>query len=248
MQPEPIAYRRRRIPIRVLVIWLIGTGTVASACTQGAGEGSVTSQRLFVRNCWNGAFNLEPTFFGANPFSPNEMAIRVQRGDDNEEVSDGLSLIINDVQTIRNSDLGTPLAVGLPPGVSPPGMPLKLNPNPPLISLALYLHDTCNLQNGAIYSIGGSVTGGTATGDGGTATGDGGTATGDTITFTNLFSGNPNETDSVNRLTFAHFDDIQFADPRDMSSDYTFSPDVTSHVAGWFKFYFQRGQPAQPFP
>ena len=32
------------------------------------------------------------------------MAIRVQRGDDNEEVSDGLSVMVNDVQTIRTSD------------------------------------------------------------------------------------------------------------------------------------------------
>jgi hypothetical protein len=163
------------------------------------------------------------------------MAIRVQRGDDNEEVSDGLSVMVNDVQTIRSSYLGKPLDVGLPPGVSPPGMPLRLNPNPPLISLALYLHDSCHLQNGAIYSIGGTITG------------DGGAATGSAMTFTNLFSGNPNETTSDDRLTSAQFDAV-FADPRDMASDYTFSPDVTSHVTGWFKFYFQRGQPAQPFP
>ncbi len=169
------------------------------------------------------------------------MAIRVQRGDDNEEVSDGLSVMINDVQTIRSSYLGTPLAVGLPPGVTPPGIPLKLNPNPPLISLALYLHDSCHIQNSAIYSIGGNVAGSTATDDAGTATGN-------AIIFENLFSGNPNETNSDNRLTYAHFDHIIFADPRDMSSDYTFSPDVTSDVSGWFKFYFQRGQPAQPFP
>jgi hypothetical protein len=62
-----------------------------------------------------------------------------------------------------------------------------------------------------------------------------------------LFSGNPNETNSDNRLTYAQFD-VQFADPRDMSSDYTVSPEFTSEVKGWFKFYFQRGQPAQPFP
>ena len=47
----------------------------------------------------------------------------------------------------------------------------------------------------------------------------------DTITFINLFSGNLNETDSDNRLTYAQFD-VPFADPRDMSSDYTFSPDA----------------------
>ncbi len=235
--------RPSEIPIEVLLVCLALTGTIASACTQGAGEGSVSSNKLFVHDCWDGEFNLQPSFFGANPLSRDVMAIRVQRGDDNQEVSDGLSVMVNDVQAIRGSKLGTPLAVGLPPGVSPPGMPLRLNPNPPSISLALYLHDSCHIQNGAIYSIGGNISGGTTTDDAGTGTG-----AGNTITFDNLFSGDPNETNSDNRLTYAHFDDIVFADPRDMSPDYTFKAEVTSHVKGWFKFYFQRGQPAQPFP
>ena len=235
------------IPIEVLLVGLALTGTIASACTQGAGEGSVSSDKLFVRDCWNGEFNLQPTFFGANPLSQDVMAIRVQRGDDNQEVSDGLSVMVNDVQeirnSIRNSGSSVSVDVGLPPGVSPPGMPLRLNPNPPSISLALYLHDSCHIQNGAIYSIGSNITGGTTTDDAGTGPG-----ASNTITFDNLFSGNPNETNSDSRLTYAHFDDIAFADPRDMSSDYTFKKEVTSHVKGWFKFYFQRGQPAQPFP
>ena len=222
---EPL---RDQCVVRGLIFCITVAGTLASACTQGAGEGyvqSVPGTNLYVRDCWNGAFSLEPTFFGANPFSQNAMAIRVQRGDDNQEVSDGLSVMINDVQTLRQPDhLNQPQQVGLPAGVSPPGMPLMLKTDPPSISLTLYLHDSCHIQNGAVYSIGG------------------------TITFTNLFSGNPNETNSDNRLTDAYFDDIQFADPRDMSTDYKFSDAVTSHVKGAFKFYFQRGQPAQPFP
>lgn len=240
---RPTEFLRVRNPRKAFAFCIAVAGTLASACTQGAGEGAVTSDRLFIRNCWNAGFNLQPTFFGASPFSLDQMAIRVQRGDDNEDVSDGLSVIVNDVQTIRNSELGVPLPVGLPPGVSPPGMPLRINPNPPSISLALYLQGSCNVQNSAIYSIGGTIAG-----DAGTPSDDAGTATSDSsITFNNLFSGNLNETNSDNRLTFAHFDAI-FADPRDMNADYTFSSDVTSRVTGWFKFYFQRGQPAQPFP
>ncbi len=218
---------RTSISTAGLALCIAVTELLASACSQGAGDGAVQNvpnKNLFIHDCWNGPFSLQPTFFGANPFSENEMAIRVQRGDDNEEVSDGLSVMVNDVQTIRTQDLNQPLNVGLPPGVSPPGIPLKLNPNPPLVSLTLYLHDTCHLQNGAIYSIDG------------------------TITFVNLFSGNENETNSDDRLTYAHFEDIRFADPRDMTTDYTISEDVSSHIMGWFKFYFQRGQPAQPFP
>ena len=111
--------RPSEIPIEVLLVCLALTGTIASACTQGAGEGSVSSNKLFVHDCWDGEFNLQPSFFGANPLSRDVMAIRVQRGDDNQEVSDGLSVMVNDVQAIRGSKLGTPLAVGLPPGVSP---------------------------------------------------------------------------------------------------------------------------------
>ena len=227
-QPPSIGSYGNRLKAIGLLVCIAGTVPIASACSQGAGEGSVKNvegTNLVVRNCWNGSFSLEPTFFGANPFSSDVMAIRVQRGDDNQEVSDGLSVMINDVQTLRRPEnLGTPVQVGLPQGVTPPGIPLKLNDNPPQVSLSLYLNDSCHIQNGVIYSIGG------------------------TITFDNLFSGNLNETNSDARLTSAHFDDIQFADPRDMSSDYTYSPEVTSHLVGWFKFYFQRGQPAQPFP
>jgi len=198
-------------------------GTLSSACTQGAGEGGVTSDALYIRDCWNGPFDLQPSFFGANPFSSSQMAIRVQRGDDNQEVSDGLSVMIYDVEKVR-SQIGSEIQVGLPPGVSPPGIPLRVNDNPPIVSLSLYLHDSCHAQNGAIYSIGGS------------------------IKFTNLFSGNANETNSERRLTDASFDSIQFADPRDMTTDYEYPDGVTSTVKGWFRFYFQRGQPAQPFP
>lgn len=197
--------------------------TALPACTQGEGEGAVQSERLYIKNCWNGPFDLGPNFFGANPFSSDVMSIRVQRGDDNAQVSDGLNVMVNDVQTIRKSKLNQDLPLGLPVGVSPPGIPLKVNDNPPSVSLTLYLQDTCHLQNGTVYSIGG------------------------TIRFAHLFSGDVSESNGDDRLTEASFDAI-FADPHDMATDYTYSSDVTSRVTGWFKFYFQRGQPAQPFP
>jgi hypothetical protein len=208
---------------RIFLLGLCVTASLTTACTQGEGEGNVESDPLYIRNCWNGPFRLDPNFFGANPFSTDLISVRVQRGDDNQEVSDGLNVMVNDVQNIRNSELGQPLDVGLPAGVTPPGMPLQLKESPPRVSLTLYLQDTCHRQNGTIYSVEG------------------------TITFTKLFSGNPNETNSDDRLTEASFE-ATFADPRDMNSDYGFDKEVTSLVKGWFKFYFQRGQPAQPFP
>jgi hypothetical protein len=188
-------------------------------CTTGEGEGSVTSDQLFVEGCWNGPFDLAPTFFAALPTGQNSLIIRVQRGDDFEEVSDGLAVLVNDLEAVRAS-LGVPLEVGIPRGVSPPGVPIELDSDPPKVNLTLYLHDTCHLQNGAIYSIEGD------------------------ITFQSIFSGDPSESNAEDRLTEATFS-ATFADPRKLVES---ASAPTSLVSGDFSFYFQRGQPAQSFP
>jgi hypothetical protein len=192
----------------------------ALACSTAEGDGEVTSDTLFIENCWNGPFDLNPTFFGAIPYR-NTQSIRIQRGDNIEEVSDGLIVLVDDVSGIRKS-LGD-YSVGMPKGVSPPGVPVQVQTDPPKVHLSLYLHDSCHEQIGAIYSLSGS------------------------ITFNSLFSGDPNEDNADDRLTDASFT-ASFADPRQMSPDGTFPAGKTSEVTGWFRFYFQRGQPAQPFP
>jgi hypothetical protein len=69
-----------------------------------------------------------------------------------------------------------------------------------------------------------------------------------TITFTNLFDNNPDESDASKRLTEATFD-FYFADPRETCpGGLGPPPPCRGHLAGHFKFYFQRGRPAQPFP
>lgn len=197
---------------------------LAAGCSVGEGNGSVTSKRLIVRDCWDGQFDLRPTFYAAIAFNEDQVSFRVQRGDNNQEVSDGLTVSVRELQKIRSESLGQPVPVGVPPGVHPPGTAWSTDPNPPTVSLSLYLHDTCYLQNGALYSIRGS------------------------ITFKKLFSGDPNETVGEDRLTDATFTDVEFADPRDANIDGSFDDDVVSRVSGSFRFYFQRGQPAQPFP
>jgi hypothetical protein len=227
--------------------WLVvGIAAIAAlGCNTGEGDGEVKSDKLYIEDCWNGAFSLEPTFFAANPSREETELIRIQRGDDTEELSDGLMVRVMDVPGIRASGLGTSLPVGLPPGVTPPGVPVVANPNPPKVSLSLYLHDTCHLENGSVYSVSGS------------------------ITFKHLFSGVPDESNAEDRLTEASFT-VVMADPRKVTSGGTsdagtsggtsdagtsdaggtlsVNPDTTSTVTGWFKFYYQRGQPAQPFP
>jgi hypothetical protein len=201
-------------PVLAFVLAL-GTG-----CTVGDGHGTVTSERLYLQGCWNGSFNLQPDFFAANPYRAESLQIRVQRGDNNQEASDGLTVLVSDLAAVRQQ-LHVPIPVGLPAGVAPPGQPLTGEPGP-LVSLSLYLHQTCHEQNSATYSVSGD------------------------ITFDSIFSGDPNEEDSDARLTDATFD-VRFADPRELVD----APDpeaVTSeNVHGEFSFFFQRGQPAQPF-
>jgi len=202
--------------------WLLVGSTLAlgSGCTVGDGTGEVTADRLYLKGCWNGSFNLQPDFFAANPYRGESLQIRVQRGDNNQEASDGLTVLVRDLAAVKNQ-LGTPIPVGLPEGVAPPGQPLTGEPGP-LVSLSLYLHQTCHEQNSATYSVSGD------------------------ITFNSIFSGDPNEEDSDARLTEAVFD-VQFADPRELVNEENPAEVTSSIVHGKFKFFFQRGQPAQPF-
>ena len=195
-------------------------------CTVGEGEGSVTSDQLHVSDCWEGPFDLRPDFFGANPDPGESLIIRVQRGDNVEDVSDGLMVTVYDLPDVR-LHLNEALPVGMPRGVTPSGVPVVYDPDPPKVSLTLYLHNTCHQQNGTIYSIGGADS---------------------TITFSSLFSGDLNEGSSENRLTDATFS-ASFADPRELVdvTDPMKRAAKISTVTGHFRFFFQRGQPSQPF-
>jgi hypothetical protein len=190
----------------------------ATGCTVGEGEGEVTSSRLYVKGCWNGPFDLAPDFFAANPYREEALMIRIQRGDNNQEASDGLTVIVKNLPAIT---LDSPIPVGLPNGVSPPGQPVAGQPDP-LVSLSLYLHQTCHEQNSATYSVEGN------------------------IVFRSIFSGNPNEENSEKRLTDAEFH-VKFADPRELVDAAEPAKVTSDMVDGKFRFYFQRGQPAQPF-
>lgn len=69
-----------------------------------------------------------------------------------------------------------------------------------------------------------------------------------TITFQHLFNGNKDETDAAERLTEATFD-VVMADPRTICPG-GLGPSAAcqGHLTGSFRFYFERGRPAQPFP
>lgn len=69
-----------------------------------------------------------------------------------------------------------------------------------------------------------------------------------TIVFNDLFDGNSDESDAAKRLTDATFD-LYLADPREIcSGGLGPPPPCRGHLSGSFRFYFERGRPAQPFP
>lgn len=200
---------------------------LAGACSLGQGEGQIETDQLFVEDCWNGGpFRLDPSFFAAQPFR-NTDTLRIQHGGDTEEVSDGAMILIDDVARVRQAiaDNGgsADFRTALPPSVVPPGYPIVIDPDPAIVHFTLYLHRACHAENAALYSVDG------------------------TITFRSLFDGDVNETDAAKKLTDAEFSDVEVADPRnrDVGTNNILNK---STLRGNFRFFFQRGQPAQPFP
>jgi hypothetical protein len=173
------------------------------------------------------------------------------------------------------SELDKKLTLALPPGVVPAGDPIPTDPNPASVHLTLYLNRSCQTEQIALYALDkvslnsdgscdqveagpltiacdGSNMGLTASPDAGPA--DAGAPTpalptaSSWIEFTDLFDGNPYEANAAERLTEATFD-AYLGDPRDgCPGGVGPPPPCRGHLQGTFQFYFERGQPAQPFP
>lgn len=193
-----------------------------AGCSFGEGKGEVSSPLLRAAPCFEGPFQLRPTFFASNPYR-NSQILRIQRGDDLVENSDGIEILVDDTAQVRRS-LGQPLAVGLPKGVSPPGVPVIADTDPPIVHLTFYLHQTCHGENIALSAVDGSVT------------------------FSALFGGDRSEDDAADKLTEATFD-VRVGDPR-LSPPGERLPQESelSQLKGSFRFYFARAQGSQPFP
>jgi hypothetical protein len=107
------------------------------------------------------------------------------------------------------------------------------------------------LSCGAPATVDGGATpdAGTSSGDASPADGAAPTSSGtSTIVFHSLFDGNPDESNAKQRLTEADFH-FFLADPREICPGGLGPPPrCRGDIKGHFKFYFQRGRPAQPFP
>jgi len=62
-----------------------------------------------------------------------------------------------------------------------------------------------------------------------------------TITFTSMLSGDPYSSDTNSKRIAGHFENVVVQDPRNATTTY-------GTISGDFRFFFQVGAPAQPFP
>jgi hypothetical protein len=252
--------------VRRKALSLLAVATLlVAACSQGEGEGRITGT-LNVPNCWSGAFELSPDFFGANPYREG-LQLRIQNGSDFANFSDGISILINDISKIRPGPnfpgkYKQPLVVDLPPEVTPPGVPVKATPDPALVAMSLYLQKSCPTENVALYAVAevaipndgscvaNSVMGADPTqGCDPTKDNPAGLGSGRSIiAFTSVANGKLDEETAAERLTAGCFD-LYLADPRDVAPGGLGPPPrCLGHIKGTFSFFFERGRPAQPFP
>lgn len=128
------------IPRRVLHAVIPGLSLLLAAgvagCSVGVGEGSATG-RVWAPSCGlEGAdYALDPSFFAADPRvdGADLLQIRVQRGSDHADVSDGLIVDVTGASAVHDM-LGTPIGLG----EGPDG----------LVSMTLYLNATCPFRVG----------------------------------------------------------------------------------------------------
>jgi hypothetical protein len=119
--------------------------------------------------------------------------------------------------------VSVPLNVG--PVGSPP-LPPDLAANPPIVHMTLNLQHSCPTQDVELQAVDGWAS------------------------FNALFDGDPDETQAAAKLTDMTFN-VEFGDLSDVPvGDYIgdVPQGLRSRVCGAIRFYFERGQPGQPFP
>jgi hypothetical protein len=197
------------------------SATASLSCEVGQGVGNVRGN-LQVEGCDGkdlSNYDMGPDFFGAIA-AKTQLLIRIQRGGDLQEYNDSLAIVVDDTNRIQD---GVPITLKLhrPPGADP-----STTPEP--VRMTLSLRGTCGSgklnpsDNPAVvlHAIGG------------------------TITFKSILRGDPSSADTNAKRIEGSFD-VEMEDPRHEPGAPARS---TGKLTGDFKFFYQRGGPAQPFP
>ncbi len=113
---------------RATVTFLVAA--TGGGCAIGTGDGELVGQ-VSAPTCGllEEDFSLDPTFFGANPILEDQLEIRIQHGSDFESKSDGIVLLVADIEEVKQSKLGE--ALDLSTARDAP------------VRMSFYLHETC---------------------------------------------------------------------------------------------------------
>jgi hypothetical protein len=201
---------------------VVAVATASLACEVGEGTGRVYGD-LKVEGCGTrdlSNYDMAPNFFGAISVK-DQLLIRIQRGGDIQEYNDNLVITVDDRRQVVD---GAPIDIKLP---RPPGSAPSVQP--PLVRMSLSLRGTCG--NGRVgpsddpMVVLHAVRG--------------------TITFHSILRGDPSSSDTNSKRIEGFFDKVELEDPRHAVGTPARS---VGTLSGEFKFFYQRGGPAQPFP
>jgi hypothetical protein len=122
---------------------------LAGACAVGDGTGWASGE-VWAAQCGldGDAYDLRPTFFAAEAQPGDVLIVRMQRGSDSPEVSDGILIQVWGASDVKTNSLGVPLSFA-------DGQ----------VDMTLYLNATCPLELGgpaqravAYAAVDGSIT------------------------------------------------------------------------------------------
>jgi len=127
-----------------------------SGCSAGIGDGSVMGA-VWAPECGLAGepYDLRPNFFSADP-TLDFLDIRVQRGSDFEDVSDGMGISVRSASEVA-ANIGTPIELH-----DPLNLPRVPPDERPLAAMSVYLNDACPIDRDTIpvayQAVSGSLT------------------------------------------------------------------------------------------
>lgn len=206
--------------------WLAPLAVIAAvsslSCEVGQGVGNVRGNLRVEGGCDGkdlSGYDMGPDFFGAIA-AETKLLIRIQRGGDLQEYADSLVISVDDTNRVQDG-VAIPIKLHRAPG-SPPSSVAEP------VKISLGLRGTCG-------------TGRVGTNDNPQVVLQ---AVGGTITFKRILRGDPSSEDTNSKRIEGTFD-LEMEDPRHPEGAAARS---AGKLTGDFKFFYQRGGPAQPFP
>jgi hypothetical protein len=106
---------------------------LSAACSVGVGTGQV-SGAVNAPGCGleGSPYELHPSFFAGHIAVDGQLEIRIQRGSDHEDNSDGLMILVREPGQVRTDLLGRPIEV--------------TRERDAVVRMAFYLNETCEID------------------------------------------------------------------------------------------------------